>query len=139
MTYRFLDHTGDFAIEVEAEDIPAAYALAARALLHLITDAPERVRESVQREVSVTGVDPADVLVALGNELLYLFEVERFLCARLEVHVLHEDQLDAVAFGETFDASRHPIARPAKAVTHHGAVLEDGPAGRALARFVVDL
>ena len=67
--------------------------------------------------------------IKVENELIYLFEVEEYLCARFEVDELGEDFLSGTAHGERFDAERHPIARPMKAVTHHGAELKDTETG----------
>ncbi len=127
--HRFFDHTGDFGVELEAPSREALYAEAARAWLALLTDAPETVREVGARTIEVDGFDATDLLVALGNELLYLFESDGWLAARLEIEALDEAHLSAIAHGEAFDPERHPIARPAKAVTHHGAIVEERDGG----------
>jgi SHS2 domain-containing protein len=135
--YRFFDHTGDFGADLSAETREGIYESAARALVALVTDAPESVRELERRELALEGVDGEDLLVALGNELLYLFE-EGWIAARVEVCELGERSLRVIAHGEPFDPERHPIARPVKAVTHHAARLtptEDGYR----ARLVFDL
>ncbi|MCO5166554.1 MAG: archease [Planctomycetes bacterium] len=137
-SYRFFDHTGDFGVDVEAPDEGAAVAACARAFLALLTDAPETVAEREAREVSVTGIDAPATLVALGNELLYLFEVERFLCARFSPARVEATRIEGTAHGERFDPARHPIARPVKAVTHHQAAL--ARRGRVVrARLIFDL
>lgn len=136
--YRFFDHTGDFGVDIAAPTETAAVAAAARAFLALLTDAPETVAEREAREVSVTGIDAPATLVALGNELLFLFEVEKFLCARFEPTTVDETLIEGTAHGERFDPARHPIARPVKAVTHHQASFErQGDVVRA--RLIFDL
>ncbi len=122
-SHRFFDHTGDFGVDLTAAVREGIYVEAARAFVALLTDAPDRVVERDTREIDVAGVDPADVLVALGNELLYLFESGGWLAARIEVEELDDDGLRATAHGEPYDPERHPIARPIKAVTHHGAAI----------------
>ena len=138
MAYRLLDHTGDFALEITAADRPGVYPEACRAFLDLVTDAPGTVREEQARDLEVEGLDPADLLVALLNELIFLFEVEGLLVARLELRSLDDAHLEATAHGERFDPDRHPIARPVKAATHHRVLLEeDAEGGRAF--VVMDL
>lgn len=137
-SYRFFDHTGDFGVDAEAETPEEAVEAAARALLDLLTGAPESVREVDARPLRVEGVDAAETLVALGNELLYWFETDGFLCARLALDDLAEDVFEGVAHGETFDPDRHPIARPIKAVTHHDAALFPTADGWRL-RLIFDL
>lgn len=136
--YRFFDHTGDFGVDVEAPSEEEAVAAAARAFLALLTDAPEAVSEREARDVRVGGIDAPATLVALGNELLYLFEVEKFLCARFEPGVVEATRIEGTAHGERFDPARHPIARPVKAVTHHQARFER-QGGVVRARLVFDL
>lgn len=124
-SHRFFDHTGDFGVDLRAPTREALYAEAARAFVALLTDAPSSIAERETRAIDVSGVDETDLLVALGNELLFLFESEGWLAARIEVDELDESALRATAHGEPYDPERHPIARPIKAVTHHGAAIEE--------------
>lgn len=136
--YRFFDHTGDFGADLEAASREELYECAARAFVALLTDAPKSVREIETRELVVDAVDDADLLVALGNELLFLFETEGWLAARIEIDALHDTSLHAIAHGEPYDPDRHPIARPIKAVTHHAVRIEETKDGWR-ARLVFDL
>ena len=138
MGHRFFDHTGDFGAELFAEDEPGIYAAAGAALSALLLDDASRIEPKERRALEVTGIDEADLLVALGNELLFLFETEGFLCAGLEEVTPGGDHLQAVAVGEPFDPERHVIARPMKAVTHHGAEVRESPDGWT-ARLIFDL
>jgi protein archease len=146
-THVFFDHTGDYGVDLSGESYEELLDGLARAFLDLLTGEPSAVAEVEARPLEVSGLDEEDLLVALGNELLYRFEMG-FLVARLEVEaVLEEDgqdgvagelSLEAKAWGEAFDPERHPIARPMKAVTHHQAsVVEDATGARA--RLVFDL
>ncbi len=137
-TYRLVDHTGDFALEVEAPDMAGVASGVVRGLLALLTDAPATVSTEHELDLDVNGIDEAATLVALGNEVLYLFDAERWLAADVTLTVVEPTRLAGVVRGEPFDPARHPIARPFKAVTHHGAaVVRDGD--RLRARLVVDL
>lgn len=135
---RFFDHTGDFGLELTASSAEEAVTGVAHGFLSLLTDAPDRVAEVEERALEVEGLDLADGLVAFANELLFLFEVEGFLCARFVPDAVDEDGIAGVARGERFDPARHPIARPIKAVTHHAVRFEETPAGWAV-RLVFDL
>lgn len=146
--HTFFDHTGDYGVDLAGESFEEVLDALARAFVDLLTGAPETVAESEARPLEVRGLDEEDLLVALGNELLFRFEMG-FLVARLEVlAVLEEDgeegaragelTLEAQAWGEAFDPERHPIARPMKAVTHHQASVVEDATG-AQARLVFDL
>lgn len=137
-SYRFFDHTGDYGVDLVADSEAEVVSAAARAFVDMLTDAPDTVAEREARPLAVTGVDAPATLVAFGNELQYLFEVERFLCARFAPTVVEPGRIEGVAHGERFDPARHPIARPAKAVTHHGArFAREGR--RVRARLIFDL
>lgn len=137
-SYRFFDHTGDFGADLDAPSREGIYEALAKALVALITDAPESVREREQRSIELDAVDDADLLIALGNELLFLFETEGWLAARIALHTLADGSLACTAYGEPFDPDRHPIARPIKAVTHHAAELVETDRGWR-ARVIFDL
>lgn len=137
-SHRFFDHTGDSGVDLQAGSLEELAAEVARAFLELLTDAPDAVGEREAVAVQVSGVDEADLLVALGNELIYRFEVDKLLCARLEVTRLAPGALEAVLHGERYDPARHPIARPIKAITHHEAGCARAR-GRWRARLVFDL
>lgn len=150
-THTFFDHTGDYGVDLAGESYEEVLDGLARAFLDLLTGAPASVAEAEGRALEVRGLDEEDLLVALGNELLFRFEMG-FLVRRLAVEAVlqtEEEQeeagehageliLQATAWGEPFDPERHPIARPLKAVTHHQAsVVEDATGARA--RLVFDL
>ncbi|MBX3249218.1 MAG: archease [Myxococcales bacterium] len=136
--FRFLDHTGDFALEVTGATPEAALEETARALVALVAgEAPLAERET--RPIALEAFDGADLVVALGNELLFLFETERFLPTRLVVDHLDPDHasFEGRLFGERVPRDL-PLARPAKAVTHHDATFDVRP-DQTLVHLVIDL
>ena len=141
MAYRLLDHTGDFAIEAEAETPEAALGELVRALVVLVLGEDVTLRSDERRELVLDAFDAEDLLVSLGNEVLFLLETERFFPSTLVVDRLHLDppnaRLGAHLMGEHLDRN-HPLARPAKAVTHHEATFDVSPA-RTHLRLVIDL
>jgi len=132
--YRFFDHTGDFGVDVTGADRAAVVEATARAFLELLTGSVEGVEQREERELVVEGLDPAFTLVKFGNELLFLFESEGFLCARFSADDVGETWIEGTAWGEPFDAARHSIARPMKAITHHEASFSETQA-----RLIFDL
>ena len=139
MPFHFFDHTGDSGVDLTADSPEALYEEATLAFTALLTDAVDRVEPRESRAIEVDGVDGTDLLVALGNELLYLFEGQGWLTRHVEVERLDDDHLSATAHGEPFDEARHPIARPVKAVTHHGAEIEQNEDGTWRGRLIFDL
>jgi len=136
--FRFFDHTGDYGAELEAQSERELYEASIDALVALMVEDPTTVRETETRELRVTGVDAEAQLVALGNEVLFAFETG-WLCRRVEVDALEEHAVEATAYGEPFDADRHPIARPVKAVTHHASEVRQRDDGTWRGTLVFDL
>lgn len=118
MSYRVLDHTADYMVEVSAATREEVYAEAARALFDTVTDIAsvhpdERVRVSLRAE------DPEELLAVWLSELLFLHESEGWLFSQFRFERLTEGELEAEAWGERFDRARHVIDREIKAVTYH--------------------
>ena len=137
-SHRFFDHTGDFGADLEASSEAELFEASVDALIALVVDDPTQIEERETRSLEARGVDPEDQLVALGNEVLFVFETG-WLTRRVEVEALEDEQLRVSAHGEPFDAERHVIARPVKAVTHHGANVEEVASDRWIGRLVFDL
>ncbi len=137
-SHRFFDHTGDYGAHLSAEDEADLYETGVDALIALMVEDVAAIEEREEREVEARGVDEAELLVALGNEVLFLFETG-FVTRVLEVTSLEDGVVRAVARGEPFDSVRHPVARPIKAVTHHRAYAAEDADGAWTGRLIFDL
>ena len=130
--HRFFDHTGDYGVELQGPTLAAVLGASAEAFTALVLE--RAVGDAEVRELRLEAVD--------GNELLFLFETERFAPARLEVSHLEVDsdgvRLEAAAWGEVLDPEA-AVARPMKAVTHHGAQIERLADGTLRAQLIYDL
>ena len=128
MPYRFFSHTADAAVELEAPDEAGLRAAGVAALRELLVgDSP--VAGTSERPIAPSGRDAADRLIRYLQEVLYLYDTERFLPDRV---------LPLGVSGEPFDPARHHALREVKAVTYHGAaVVPDGDGYRATIVFDV--
>jgi SHS2 domain-containing protein len=126
--YRIIDHTADLGIEVTADTREDVLARAAEALFDLLAER-DRIRETETRTIRAEGEDPADLLVNFLRECLALYTGEGFLLRSVSVHPGEGMELRADAGGEACDPHRHRIRMEIKAVTWHGAVLEETPQG----------
>ena len=135
-SHRFFDHTGDYGVDLCAATEEALYEASIAALVELLVDDVGSIREAEERSFELEGLDAEELLVGLGNEVLFLFETG-WLTKRVEVEV-DGDRIVATARGEPFDEVRHPIARPIKAVTHHGAAV-GGADNHWTGRLIFDL
>jgi len=121
MSYRFLDHTGDVAVRVRAASLGALFAEAASALTATLVEGGD-VRPVARCDVSLEAGSPDLLLVDWLSELVYRFDVERFLVARADARVTRTGgawRLESAVFGEPLDETRHHVRVPVKGVTYH--------------------
>jgi len=134
--WRHFRHGADIGILGVGSGIREAFEQAAIALTAVITD-PASVRAERRIEVRVQAPDRELLLVDWLNALIYAMATERMLFSRFEVDIAG-DRLDAIAWGETVDVSRHQPAVEVKGATYTElAVRKIGTAW--LARCVVDV
>ena len=113
--FRFLDHEADLGLEISGRDQAELFSHAGAALFSLITD-PDTIEARFTRHITINNGE--EQLVVFLNELLYLWDTEKFIPRTFSV-VMEAGRLEADITGETFDAGRHSIYKEVKAVTYH--------------------
>jgi len=118
MGFEEISHTADWSVRVWAQDLPALFAEAARAMNSLsgiVTDKGPRLRRSFEAE----GPDAESLLVAFLSELVYFQEQENLAFERFEA-VVEEERLKVEMEG----AQIISIDKAIKAVTYHNMKVE---------------
>jgi SHS2 domain-containing protein len=113
--FAILEHEADVGIESYGRDQAELFANTAHALFSLITD-PEMVAARETRHIALQNGD--ELLVIFLNELIYLWDTERFIPCAYSMTV-EEGRLEAKITGEVFDPCKHPVYREVKAATYH--------------------
>jgi SHS2 domain-containing protein len=128
--HRWVDHTSEVELVVEAADEASVFVEAALALAELLGDAPAGAVR--RRTVELDARDRTALLADWLGELVYLAETGVLLPERVDV-ALRDATLRATVEGRAA-APRHLV----KAVTYHG--LDLAPAGRGWrGRVVLDV
>lgn len=117
--YRFLPHTADVAVELRAQTELGLYQAGVDALRELLVGTSP-VAPAAERAIEPRGADPTERLIHFLADVLYLYDTERFLPAKVTA--------SGIA-GEPFDRAKHRAQREVKAVTHHGADVRVGEDG----------
>lgn len=117
--FELFSHTADVGLRVRASSREELFAEAARGFTSLLVANPEAVRPVETRTLHVAGEQDDYLLLDWLNELLYLFETERWLCHDAEVRVV-PGELRAVCRGERAEGERHGLGHEVKAITYHG-------------------
>lgn len=129
--YRWVDHTAELELEIEAPSEEAVFAEALAAFAEL---AGEGNSDSASREVEVEAHDQALLLVEWLSELVYLSETEQLIPERVTSLELGDGKLRATVEGRR-GRPRHLV----KAVTLHRLELGRDNTGGWRARVVLDV
>lgn len=113
--FRLLEHEADIGLEIYGRDQAELFRHAGAALFSLITD-PDTIEARFTRRITIDNGE--ELLVVFLNELLYLWDIEKFIPHTFSV-VVDGGRLEADITGETLDPGRHPVYREVKAVTYH--------------------
>ncbi|MDH4127864.1 MAG: archease [Spirochaetota bacterium] len=116
--YRFLDHTGDAAVEVFGTTLEELFENSAEAFTSLLTDL-SKVKNKTTKNITVEGNDNDQLLLNLLSELIFHYDVNRFLCFKANITNITSNKLTATLEGEILDESKHEIYTEIKAVTYH--------------------
>ena len=129
--------TADKGIRAHGRNLPELFVHAARGLWSLMVEAGT-ARAERMLPVRLEANDREALLVAWLNELLYLYEVERFVAAEFAITHLSDTRLEAEVWGEGVNPGRHSPIGHVKAATYH--MLRVQPAGAGWeAQVVVDV
>jgi SHS2 domain-containing protein len=121
--FRYFPVTADVGMRLTSPSAGGIYEAAARGLFSLITDR-RRVREVVGTPLRSEGEDPADLLVAWLNELIFRFDARGEVFRRVDVTSLSDRAIQGTGYGEAFDPKRHPCGTMVKAATRHRLSME---------------
>ena len=135
--FDLVEHTADAGIIAYGADMREAFSNAAYGMFCLMADL-EQVGEKTSRHVEVEAGDREGLVVTWLNELLYLFDVERVIFRRFDILELTGTRLEADAYGEEADPSRHRLKSGVKAATYHMLKASEG-GGRCSIRVIFDV
>jgi SHS2 domain-containing protein len=128
--YRWVDHTAEIELAIEASDEREVFADALNALGEPLGDGGG---DDQQREIFVQAPDRAALLAGWLEELLFLAETEGFVATRITQLTLAEGSVDGIVVG--FIGEPPPLV---KAVTYHR-LRFDRDAGGCVAGVVLDV
>ncbi len=117
MSYRWVEHTAELELEIEAATEDSVFRDAVRAVGEILAD--DRRGERVQRDLAVESVERALLLAGCLDELVYLAETEDLVPEELEQITLSDYGLAATVRGHRGNP-RHVV----KGITYHRLAFE---------------
>ena len=140
MAYRFLEHTADMGVEIEANSFESLLSEGLLALTDTLTEV-ERVKLELELPFELVAPSREDLLVEWLSELVYLFETKSVLLRQTDLEVEAEGggwRLRGTVRGERYDPDRHRIKRLVKAITYHQLEVRSSTTGWS-ARVIFDI
>lgn len=125
VSIRFLEHTADIGIEVEAPDLKQLLEAAVCALLNIVADLSDvEPREKFVFELGPF-TDEEDMLFELLNEVIYIIDAKGMVFSEANIELSPDlDTLRCELAGEKIDLGRHSIKEQVKAATYHQMCVE---------------
>lgn len=120
--FLFFDHGADIGVSVSGRNLPELLGNAALALAALLIEGGE-IRRDIGKTVIVE--DGIDTVVVFLNELVYLWDTERFLAAAVVSAEPAGGTRSCTVYGDYFDSRRHRPKKEVKAATYHGYSLSE--------------
>ncbi|UWX57042.1 archease [Chlorobaculum sp. MV4-Y] len=133
MSYRQIDHTADLSFEVTAGSFEELLGEALRAMTEW--SGPEWSSERVERDFRIEAPDRVALLVDLLNEALALSQIHREAYDALSIRSSGEMFVEGSFLGRAISGARDEV----KAVTYHGAKVEERADGSWLAILLMDI
>jgi SHS2 domain-containing protein len=130
-------HQADIGVRGLGATREQAFEQAAVALTAVITD-PEGVEPAEKVGIGCSAADDELLLVDWLNCLLYEMDTRKMLFGRFEVRI-EGNKLEAGAWGEKMDVSKHCPVVEVKAATYAELSVREDEDGRWVAQCVVDV
>lgn len=122
MPFKFLEHTADVKIEVNAENIEEAFKDCFYALKNSIFE--DEVKEKISKEIKIGGDDLKSLLYNFLEEFLYLLDAEDFLLSKIKSIKVDKENLELIAEVLGDSASDYDFTNEVKAITYSEMLFE---------------
>jgi SHS2 domain-containing protein len=130
-------HGADIGVRGEGASLAEAFAFAAEAMTAVITE-PHTVAQTTAVSIHCQAPDPELLLVDWLNALILEMATRHMLFSRFDVSI-EEELLNATAWGEPVDITRHRPAVEVKGATYTALEVRQRADGRWVAQCVVDV
>ena len=141
MSFKFIDHTADIAVEVTGNSLEELFVDSAMAWRQSVVNKGLMSSGNVQK-LELSNVLPEALLVNFLNELNYLLFTKKWLMNSVVAIKIKKDalswNLEAKILGEKYSHSRHSFKEEIKAVTFHQMNIKE-KGGEYKTRIVFDI
>ena len=96
--FEFLEHTGDLKFRAYGNSLNEIFENCALAVSSVLGRG-KKIKDSKQKEITVSGKDNESLLYNFIDELIYLFDAEEFIVSKAEVKI-KDGKLNCVVYGD---------------------------------------
>lgn len=119
--YDYLPHMSDIYIAAYGSTLNEAFENAAEAMFNIITDI-SKIHPIGMFKICVNGIDEYNLLYNWLEELLFLFDTNRFVFSKFKVYRIEKENssyiLEGEVYGEPFNPAVHKRGREIKSPTY---------------------
>lgn len=127
MSYRFIEHTADVAVEVEAYSLEGLFSISCHAWRDAALQSND-ITSTDEQKIFLAAVSYEELLVQLLSELNFFLYTKKWVFNSVEKLRLIEEgeslKLFAEILGNPFDENVHHLKEEIKAVTFHQMKIE---------------
>ncbi|MCA9487518.1 MAG: archease [Nanoarchaeota archaeon] len=111
----FLEHTADIKFQAFGKSLEKAFENSAYALKKTIYS--KKIKKKLIKKVSIKGKDQESLLYNFLEELIFLFDSEKFLLSKIKELKIEENKLKAILVGDL--AENYNLEMHIKAITYN--------------------
>lgn len=119
--FKFLEHSADIKFQSYGKSIEEAFSNAAYALKKSIYS--KMTKKRIEKQINVEAKDIEGLLYRFLEELIYLFDSEKFILSKIENIKINKNKLSAKVIGDT--AEKYKIEMQIKAVTYNEMLIKE--------------
>lgn len=127
MSFRFIEHTADIAVEITEDSLEKLFVTSANAWLSSAVEIQNRQFESSKKFI-FTANTLEELLIEFLSELNFQLYTRKWIFISVKEIKLQQTaagyQLEVEVFGQSFNENNHKLKVEIKAVTYHQMVIE---------------
>lgn len=136
MSFKFLPHTADIKIQVQAKTLNSGFKDSAIALKKTIIE--DNIKEKQTKKIKIKAQDIKSLLYGFLEEFLYLLDAENFLLSNIKNIKINKDKFELTATIKGDKASNYDFTNDVKAITYSDMQIQKNSKGYKL-QFVLDV
>ena len=141
MLYKFLEHTADIRMEVEAQSLKAVFESAFLGVMHYLGGENPKLNGQVKRLINISALDKTSLLIDFLNEVLASAQIHKEIYTKVKFNFFPDENDTGELFleAEISGGETENFLKDIKAITYHEANLVKDEKGEWSTIIVFDI